>query len=152
MRGGSSWRNWRVISPMAEPKWDPSTVLATTAGCAAFAALGSLSMIADSGARRRALDVSQSFIVQAPAGSGKTELLIQRYLKLLGTVEPPGAVVAITFTRKAAGEMRSRVMEALRAARHGAEPKAEHERLTFQISRQVLDRDRQLGWDLLQNP
>ncbi len=109
-------------------------------------------MIADSAARLRALDVSQSFIVQAPAGSGKTELLIQRYLKLLETVETPDAVVAITFTRKAAGEMRSRVMEALRAARRGMEPEAEHERLTHQIARNVLDHERQLGWDLLRNP
>ncbi len=109
-------------------------------------------MIADSAARLRALDVSQSFIVQAPAGSGKTELLIQRYLKLLETVETPDAVVAITFTRKAAGEMRSRVMEALRAARRGMEPEAEHERLTYQIARNVLDHERQMGWDLLRNP
>jgi len=109
-------------------------------------------MIADSAARLRALDVSQSFIVQAPAGSGKTELLIQRYLKLLESVETPDAVVAITFTRKAAGEMRARVMEALRSAQRGVEPMAEHERLTFQISRKVLDRERQLGWDLLRNP
>jgi ATP-dependent helicase/nuclease subunit A len=109
-------------------------------------------MIADSAARLRALDVSQSFIVQAPAGSGKTELLIQRYLKLLETVEIPDAVVAITFTRKAAGEMRSRVIQALRSARQGIQPEAEHERLTFEISRNVLDHERQLGWDLLQNP
>ena len=84
-------------------------------------------MIADSAARLQALDVSQSFIVQAPAVSGKTELLIQRYLKLLETVETPDAVVAITFTRKAAGEMRSRVVSALRNARDGVEPEAEHE-------------------------
>ena len=109
-------------------------------------------MIADSAARLRALDISQSFIVQAPAGSGKTELLIQRYLKLLETVETPDAVVAITFTRKAAGEMRSRVIEALRAARRGMEPEAEHERLTYQIARNVLDHERQLGWNLLRNP
>jgi ATP-dependent helicase/nuclease subunit A len=109
-------------------------------------------MIADSAARLRALDVSQSFIVQAPAGSGKTELLIQRYLKLLETVETPDAVIAITFTRKAAGEMRSRVMEAMRSAQRGLEPEAEHERLTYQISRHVLDHERQLGWDLLRNP
>jgi ATP-dependent exoDNAse (exonuclease V) beta subunit len=113
-------------------------------------------MIADSAARLRALDVSQSFIVQAPAGSGKTELLIQRYLKLLETVETPDAVVAITFTRKAAGEMRSRVMSALRNARNGvepeAEPTAEYERLTFQIARSVLEHERRLEWNLLQNP
>ncbi|HEX5226513.1 MAG TPA: UvrD-helicase domain-containing protein, partial [Bryobacteraceae bacterium] len=109
-------------------------------------------MIADAAARARALDVGQSFIVQAPAGSGKTELLIQRYLKLLQTVETPDAVVAITFTRKAAGEMRARVMEALRAAQRGVEPEAEYERLTFQISRSVMDHERKLGWDLLDNP
>ncbi|MBV9770404.1 MAG: UvrD-helicase domain-containing protein, partial [Bryobacterales bacterium] len=109
-------------------------------------------MIADNAARLRALDISQSFIVQAPAGSGKTELLIQRYLKLLGSVEAPDAVVAITFTRKAAGEMRSRVIGALRAAERGQEPEAEHEKLTYRISRNVLKRERQLGWNLLRNP
>jgi len=109
-------------------------------------------MIADSAARLRALDVSQSLIVQAPAGSGKTELLIQRYLKLLETVETPDAVLAITFTRKAAGEMRSRVMSALRNARSGVEPMAEHERVTFQIARDVLEHERRLDWNLLQNP
>ncbi len=109
-------------------------------------------MLADDAARERALEASTSFIVQAPAGSGKTELLIQRYLRLLETVESPGAVVAITFTRKAAAEMRARVVEALQNAAAGIEPAAAHQRITFEIARRVLETGRRLDWQLLDNP
>jgi ATP-dependent helicase/nuclease subunit A len=109
-------------------------------------------MIADKAARERALDTETSFIVQAPAGSGKTELLIQRFLKLISTVDTPDGVVAITFTRKAAGEMRTRVLDALRTGRAGVAPIADHERVTYNIAREVLERDRLLGWNLLRNP
>lgn len=97
--------------------------------------------------RRRVLDPEGSFLVQAPAGSGKTELLTQRFLALLARVEHPEAVVAITFTKKAAGEMRARLVHALEAARR-PEPEEEHKRKTWALAEAVNQR----GWDLIDNP
>ncbi len=107
--------------------------------------------VADAEARARALDAGQSFIVQAPAGSGKTGLITQRFLTLLARVERPEEVLAITFTRKAAGEMRQRILEALHGAR-GPEPGDEHQRLTWQLARRALANDEKRGWALLENP
>ena len=108
--------------------------------------------IADREQRLRALDPRESFIVQAPAGSGKTELLIQRLLTLLGTADQPESVVAITFTKKAAGEMRHRVVGALQKAASEPAPEKEHELQTWNLAKRVLDRDLQHGWELLQQP
>jgi len=70
----------------------------------------------DQETRDLALDPTGSFLVQAPAGSGKTGLLTQRYLTLLATVCEPEEILAITFTRKAAGEMRDRLVRGLARA------------------------------------
>ena len=67
--------------------------------------------LVDSKAREEALNIANSYIVQAPAGSGKTHLLVSRYLKLLRHADQIDQVVALTFTRKAANEMLHRVFE-----------------------------------------
>jgi len=108
--------------------------------------------VPDAAERSRALDPARSFIVQAPAGSGKTELLIQRYLALLATVDAPEEVVAITFTVKAAGEMRARVLQALASARTGEAPDGEHAARTLALARAVAGRDRREGWHIDANP
>ena len=109
-------------------------------------------IVADGKARAEALDVRRSFIVQAPAGSGKTELLIQRYLALLAIVDSPEEVLAITFTRKAAAEMQARVVQALRRARAGASSDLAHEKVTLASASAVLARDQQHDWRLIDSP
>ncbi len=113
-------------------------------------------LLADHNHRQLALDTNASFIVQAPAGSGKTEILTLRFLKLLATCEQPEQVLAITFTRKAANEMRRRIAAALQwaAAYPHSEPKAlndlQAQRLA--IATTVLEQDKQYNWNLLENP
>jgi len=105
----------------------------------------------DAANRERALNLS-SFIVEAPAGAGKTELLTQRYLKLLAVVREPEEIVAITFTNKAAAEMRGRVLQSLQDA-HDAIPVTQpHKRTTRQLAEAALLRSRELGWALLEQP
>lgn len=102
--------------------------------------------------RQLALDPSASIICEAPAGSGKTELLTQRFLALLARVDYPEEIVAITFTRKAAGEMRERILMALERGMDAQAPASEHQQHTWQLARDVIARDQQLQWHILHNP
>ncbi len=109
--------------------------------------------IPDAEQRAHALDVTSSWITEAPAGSGKTGLLIQRYLKLLAIVDDPAQVLALTFTQKATAEMRERVLAALRSAAKGTSPaETDFDRLTSDLARSALQRDVELGWRLLDRP
>jgi ATP-dependent helicase/nuclease subunit A len=108
--------------------------------------------VEDEAQRRQALDTTQSFIVQAPAGSGKTELLTQRFLALLSRVVAPEEILAITFTKKAAAEMRARIIKTLQYAATQPEPESAHAKKTWQLACQALDKSKQLAWDLLENP
>ncbi len=89
--------------------------------------------------RTAAINPIKSFIVQAPAGSGKTTLLVTRYLNLLATVNEPEEVLAITFTRKAAQEMRVRVM-------------AELNKAVTEQARAAIERGLARNWNLLASP
>ena len=104
---------------------------------------------ADESARIKALDVTQSYIVQAPAGSGKTELLVQRYLKSLSFVTHPEEIIAITFTNKAANEMKQRVLNALVNVKNKIEPTKEHEINTAKFAKAALQTDKKNKWDLI---
>ncbi len=107
---------------------------------------------ADRAARQRALDVGNSFTVTAPAGSGKTGLLTQRLLALLTTVEAPEQILCMTFTRKAAGEMRRRVLLALTRALDDNPPADAYERDAWTLARQALVHSQAHNWQLIEAP
>ena len=94
----------------------------------------------DGNERTAALDTTRSHHVEAPAGSGKTRLLTLRFLKLLGEVHSPGEIVGLTFTEKAAGEMRSRIIRCLQAARDGKTPRQEADEEMLSLARRALQK------------
>jgi ATP-dependent helicase/nuclease subunit A len=104
---------------------------------------------ADTAARAAALDAQRSILLQAPAGSGKTAVLVLRFLRLLSQVDDPGEILAITFTRKAAAEMRARVLRALRAELDPDDPATPA--LRAEATRALRHGDAR-GWDLTQDP
>ena len=104
--------------------------------------------VSDKQQRSDALDINQSFIVQAPAGSGKTSLLIARYICLLATVDEPEEVLAVTFTSKATHEMRKRILEALDPQACADLKSDDANRALATVQRRSKERD----WDLQHQP
>jgi len=77
--------------------------------------LTDLSGLSDHSARRVAVDPTNNVVLEASAGTGKTSVLVTRYLNLIRADVDPANVLAITFTRQAAAEMRERIVQELRA-------------------------------------
>jgi len=100
--------------------------------------------------RAQTLETKKSFLVQAPAGSGKTELLTRRLLKLLAEVDEPEQILAITFTIAATAEMRNRVLKALHEAENPASTNSEVELRT--LAKAALANNKARGWNLLEQP
>ena len=70
----------------------------------------------DAAARAFACDPANNVVLEASAGTGKTSVLVSRYVNLLMRGVDPANILAITFTRKAAAEMRDRIVRQLRQA------------------------------------
>ncbi len=102
----------------------------------------------DCQARLDALDTTQSYIVQAPAGSGKTSLLLSRYICLLEKVSQPEEVLAVTFTKKATRNMRDKILKVLDPDSGEDLPQEEMKK----VVQRVRERSENLGWHLLENP
>ncbi len=105
----------------------------------------------DQAQRDLALDTRRSILVRAPAGSGKTDLLTRRFLRLLGEVDDPGQIVAITFTNAAAAEMRHRILSELENAAASSAPGADPFSMES-LAQRALARSQTLGWNLLDLP
>ena len=121
----------------------------------------------DQAERNLALDSLRSILVRAPAGSGKTDLLTRRFLRLLGEVEEPGQIVAITFTKAAAAEMRNRILTELEkvaaSSYSGLDASSNAAEFDFDqfspdqfsmaaLAHRALARSEALAWNLLELP
>lgn len=101
--------------------------------------------------RISALDTAACVLVEAPAGSGKTDLLTRRFLALLAEVEDPQQIVAITFTRAAAAEMRHRILSELERA-CTADEGTNDAFAMHTLARRAVEHSQRCGWQLLELP
>ena len=83
--------------------------------------------LVDAAARERIRSsLGESLLVEAAAGTGKTSELVARIVNVLATgAAGVGEILAVTFTEKAAGELKLRLREGLERARRAAPPGGE---------------------------
>lgn len=96
----------------------------------------------DNEQRLCAIDTQKSFVVRAPAGSGKTELLVQRVLNALLSVSAPSSCLILTFTQKAVSELQSRITKIFIRKDEDLLPQ------TAQLKRKVLIHAKQQKWPI----
>jgi len=90
--------------------------------------------MSDEAARRRIReDLDTNLLVEAGAGSGKTTCLVERMVNLIRRGEPVERIAAVTFTRKAANELRERFQLGLEAARREADGTEDADRLDLAL-------------------
>lgn len=94
----------------------------------------------------------KNMLLDASAGTGKTSRLIERTLQAYLSVDTPDQVLDLTFTNKAAAEMRQRLITELRNAESDAPVHSPHEKSMRDLAKRVLKRDSELGWNILKNP
>ena len=103
-----------------------------------------------------ACNPSSSVIVSACAGSGKTWLLVARMVRLLLAGAKPQEILALTFTRKAAQEMRERLYGLLEQFTHLNDAQLIHELtirgLNADEAKQLLPQARVLYLTILSSP
>jgi ATP-dependent helicase/nuclease subunit A len=103
-------------------------------------------------ARNESILPTKSCLLEAGAGSGKTEQLSRKMLALIPICENPEDILGITFTKKSAMEMVIRMIKYLKLGELKNPPKETHLFETWELAKKAVAHSNSKGWDLIKNP